>query len=145
MTDTLTASLAVPTYPCTCNGCRQIPTEWFQGMSDHAIYAAVARGGSHYFDEATRRFWESRTLGHRVIHNKGTAVLLVRESLSAGTARIHRVSGWCPFAQHLGNATESTNARKVSAWINDGLAHRWATERAAECACHGCTIARAKS
>lgn len=127
----------VPTYSCTCNGCRQSPKDL------HGIYTweqIPDRTNGHYFDAATRRFFSSRILSWRPL---GNGALAVRES-SAGdmdnTYRVHRVVVFCKFGE-LFHRSENFRTGTAARDHMRGLADNFA----AACDCHGCTIERAKA
>lgn len=129
-------------FPCQCRGCRgrdaDLTSVWrWEHIPD--------RIQGHYFDDSTRRFFQSRINGWR--HLAGGA-LAVRES-SAGdmenTWRAHRVILFCRYGSLVARFGRD-GAADMTPWRTGAAAARFmqgmAADSAAGCECHGCTLDR---
>lgn len=132
--ETTEQKTAVPTFLCTCNGCRQAPKRF---DSSHVEVIAQETEG-FYFSESTRKFFGVRLTGFYTLSGGGVLITATQKAgfdSSAGREINHAY--FCKFGNLVQDFHYSTKLQAKKNLFEGANAMD-------SCSCHGCQIERAR-
>jgi hypothetical protein len=121
-------------FPCTCNGCRQVPKRF----DSHHVETIASEVEGFFFNESTRKFFGTRLTGFYTLSSGGVLITSTQKAgFDSSAGREYSHAYFCKFGNLLEAFRYSTKlqARKN---LFEGA------NLADSCSCHGCQIERAR-
>jgi hypothetical protein len=133
-------------FPCTCNGCRNVPTRPAEIWHESQI-ASKATG--YFFSRDTMRFFKSRIADFKPVSitPRADSLMVIVSNKRDDDPRYYEIVTLCPYGELAREWIKDSDGSPIASYASLRAARksaRWNCTIAAQiCDCHGCQLDKA--